>query len=297
MFLPGTLFAEPSGSQALFNYPVLADKTGVGQNTSAMKINLPRPYKIIEVVVENAYTKTFVLNGRLEAVPGQFVMAWLPGQPDKPFSLAGADPIRLTIANVGPFSRVLHQLTPGEAIWLRGPLGNGYRLSAERSTAPHALLIGGGYGVAPLLFLATRALQLGQHVSMIIGARRAADLLLVEAFRASSIPLWLTTEDGSVGIHGRVTDAMPLVLAQSSRRPTTIYSCGPTAMLQAIAAVGQAEQIPVQLAWEAHMRCGLGLCGSCEVGEGWLTCLDGPVFAFDPKRTAPAHVEPNPYQT
>jgi dihydroorotate dehydrogenase electron transfer subunit len=62
-------------------------------------------------------------------------------------------------------------------------------------------------------------------------------------------------------------------------------------MLQAVAELGQAEQIPVQLAWEAPMRCGLGLCGSCEVGEGWLTCLDGPVFGFDPLKIAPFEVE------
>lgn len=256
-----------------------------------MKINLPRPYRIVEIVVENAYTKTFVLDGRWEAIPGQFVMAWLPGQQDKPFSLAGSDPLKLTIAEVGPLSQALHQLTPGDRIWLRGPLGHGYRLSAERATAAHALLIGGGYGVAPLLFLATQARELGYQVSMIIGARRAADLLLAEAFRALGVPLWLTTEDGSAGITGRVTAAIPLVLAKSTQRPTLICSCGPTGMLQAVAELGQAEQIPVQLAWEAPMRCGLGLCGSCEVGEGWLTCLDGPVFGFDPLKIAPFEVE------
>jgi dihydroorotate dehydrogenase electron transfer subunit len=237
---------------------------------------LPHPLKITTIRPENPTTKTFVLDGALEAAPGQFVMAWLPGLEDKPFSLAEANPITLTIAAVGPFSRTLHQLNVGDWLWLRGPLGRGYTLPPG-SPAP-ILLIGGGYGVAPLLFLARQALAAGHRVTAIIGARRAADLLLTADFTALGIPLQLTTEDGSAGLPGRVTDALTLVAPQ----PHTIYACGPTGMLEAIAAYCAAAAIPAQLGWESHMRCGLGLCGSCEVGQGWLTCLDGPVFGFNP---------------
>ncbi|MCB9098625.1 MAG: dihydroorotate dehydrogenase electron transfer subunit [Anaerolineales bacterium] len=243
---------------------------------------LPKPLKIADIKIENASTKTFILGGKLEARPGQFVMAWLPGHEDKPFSLAAADPIKLTIADVGPLSHALHQLQIGDSIWVRGPLGQGYTLPVNSKDKPHALLIGGGYGVAPLLFLAQQALALDYQVSMIIGAKKAADLLLVNDFKTIGAALWLTTEEGSTGIHGLVTDAIPAVLAEATIRPTLVCTCGPTGMLRAVAAVCTAEAIPVQVAWEAHMRCGIGLCGSCEVGEGWLTCLDGPVFPFDP---------------
>lgn len=265
---------------------------------------LPQPFTIAAIRQENAATRSLVLDGALEAAPGQFVMAWLPGVDEKPFSLAHTDPVTLTVAAVGPFSRALHGLAVGDRVWLRGPLGRGYtiplprgsgsdsvsRPHAERGSSsdsvsrPHALLIGGGYGVAPLRFLAERLLDAGQAVSMIIGARSAADLLLVDAFTAMEVRLWLATEDGSAGLAGLATDAIAPALAAAPAETGMVCACGPTGMLRAVAAICQARGLPVQLSWEASMRCGIGLCSSCEVGDGWLTCLDGPVFAFDPSR-------------
>jgi len=248
------------------------------------QINLPQAFKITGIKTENSYTKTFVLDGSLDAHPGQFVMAWLPGLEDKPFSLANANPISLTVAAVGPMSRALHRLPRGDFIWLRGPLGRGYRLGP---TPGHILLIGGGYGVAPLHFLARRALAGGYRVSAIVGARRKADLLLEQAFEALNVSLRLTTEDGSAGQQGLVTDAIPPLFVNASDKPQMVYTCGPTGMLQAVAGHCRRANIPVQVGWEAYMRCGIGLCGSCEVGQGWLTCMDGPVFSFDPSQTPP----------
>jgi dihydroorotate dehydrogenase electron transfer subunit len=248
---------------------------------------LPQALKITAMKPENEQTKTFTLAGALAAEPGQFVMVWLPGLDEKPFSLAGAEPVSLTIAAVGPLSRALHRLEVGDDMWVRGPFGRGYHLPATTGAPKKLLLVGGGYGVAPLLFLARQAQARGYEVAMIIGAKSRSDLLLVETFTALGIPLWLTTEDGSQGQPGRVTGAIFPLLAEAQARPQAIYACGPTGMLQAVAALSRAAQIPVQLAWEAHMRCGIGLCGSCEVGQGWLTCLDGPVFPFNPLEVAP----------
>lgn len=250
--------------------------------------NLPQAMRIDQITTENDRTKTFVLDGSLDAVPGQFVMVWLPGVDEKPFSLAQADPVILTVAAVGPFSRALHKLAAGDCIWLRGPLGRGYTIPPTRGSSsdsvsrPHALLIGGGYGVAPLRFLAERLLDAGYAVSMIIGARSAADLLLVGAFQAMEVRLWLASEDGSAGLRGLATDAIAPALDAAPGETVMVYACGPTGMLRAIAAACQARNLPAQLSWEAHMRCAIGLCGSCEVGDGWLACLDGPVFSFDP---------------
>lgn len=146
----------------------------------------------------------------------------------------------------------------------------------------HTLLIGGGYGVAPLRFLAERLLAADYAVSMIIGARTAADLLLIDAFQSMDVRLWLTTEDGSAGLRGLATDAIDPALSAVSEQTAMVYACGPTGMLRAVAALCRAKGLPMQLSWEAHMRCAIGLCGSCEVGAGWLTCLDGPVFRFNP---------------
>ena len=241
---------------------------------------LPQALRIAAIEVENARTNTYVLEGALHgAQPGQFVMAWLPGIDERPFSLAGSDPVRLTIAAVGPFSREIGRLRVGERLWVRGPLGRGYARPKQPS---HALLIGGGYGVAPLKFLAQQLLADGHTVSMIIGARSRADLLLTEAVMKLGVGLWTTTEDGSAGLQGLVTDAIAPALAAAGGSDTTVYACGPTGMLRAVAAICRTQGLPFQLSWEAPMRCGIGLCGSCEVGAGWLTCLDGPVFDFDP---------------
>ncbi len=244
----------------------------------------PQALKIAAIKNENATTKTFVLDGKLAAEPGQFVMVWLPGMEDKPFSLADVDPIKLTIAAVGPFSEALHQLKVGDLLWVRGPLGKGYSLPDV--DGGHLVLIGGGYGVAPMHFLARWALAAGFQVSMIVGARQADDLLLADDFKILDVDLYLTTEDGSVGLKGMVTDALQEIITESIK-PSMVYACGPTGMLEAIGNLCKAEGISVQLSWESHMRCGLGLCGSCEVGEGWLTCLDGPVFPFNPLMSNP----------
>ena len=121
---------------------------------------------------------------------------------------------------------------------------------------------------------------------MIIGARNAAGLLLVDDFKTLGVNLYPTTEDGSVGLKGLVTDALQEILVGPALM-LAVYACGPTGMLQAIGDYCAAQGISAQLSWEAHMRCGLGLCGSCEVGGGWLTCLDGPVFSFNPLTSNP----------
>ncbi|MEZ4768817.1 MAG: hypothetical protein R2844_10390 [Caldilineales bacterium] len=252
------------------------------ENVTAVS-GLPRALRIREIRAENARTNTLVLDGALDASPGQFVMAWLPGRDERPFSLADSDPVRLTIAAVGPFSHEIGRLRIGDRLWLRGPLGRGYRMPVRPS---HALLIGGGYGVAPLKFLAQRLLADGHAVSMIIGARAADDLLLVDSVARLGVRLWTTTEDGSAGLQGLVTDAMIPALTEAGDHNTTVYACGPTGMLRALAVLCSRQQVPFQLSWEAHMRCGIGLCGSCEVGAGWLTCLDGPVFDFNPLERA-----------
>ncbi len=249
--------------------------------------SLPQPFKISQIKDENTTTKTFILDGALEATPGQFVMAWLPQHQDKPFSLANTNPLSLTIAAVGPLSRALHDLTVGDYMWIRGPLGQGYQWPSNTLTFGHILLIGGGYGVAPLLFLAQQAISQGYQVSVIIGAKGEADLLLANEFRVLGANIWLTTEDGSTGHQGVVTDVLPWALADKPK-PQMVYTCGPIGMLQAVATQCHHKSIPFQLSWEAHIRCGIGLCGSCEVGQGWLTCLDGPTFSFDPTEMSPA---------
>ena len=132
-------------------------------------------------------------------------MAWLPRFDEKPFSLVASDPVTLMITAVGPFTNLLHELRPGDMLWIRGPFGNGFRLPRP---GMRAAFVGGGYGVAPLLWLARAWRPQLAALTVIIGAGTAADLLyagrftsLQEAAQSDAISLELLTctEDGSAG--------------------------------------------------------------------------------------------------
>ncbi len=247
----------------------------------ARSFHLPTPVAIRAVETDNYRTKTFVLDASLDAEPGQFVMAWLPRFDEKPFSLVDADPVTLMITAVGPFTRLLHEKRPGHSLWLRGPFGNGYR--APRPGLRVAL-VGGGYGVAPLLWLARSCRQRMAALTVVIGAATAADLLCAERFSPlletsaggdAARALLLCTEDGSAGLTGRVTDVLTTRLAAGEI--DLICACGPHGMLAALDRLGEDYGVPRQLSWEAYMRCGIGICGSCE-HDGKVLCLDGPVL-------------------
>jgi dihydroorotate dehydrogenase electron transfer subunit len=235
---------------------------------------------------KNYRTRSLVLDRPLaEARAGQFVMAWLPDVGEKPFSIADADPFKLTVADVGPFSEALCALKPGQPLWVRGPLGRGFELKGKRH-----ILVGGGYGAAPLYFLAKQALARGDEVSVCLGARSQAELLLADDFRELDCRVEAATEDGSAGHQGLVLEAVRAALADFPAQ--TLYACGPKPMLLALAAYCKERKLAGQFSWEAMMRCGIGLCGSCEIDEptcdavglthGWLTCKDGPVSFYQP---------------
>ncbi|MCO6449822.1 MAG: dihydroorotate dehydrogenase electron transfer subunit [Caldilineales bacterium] len=232
--------------------------------------SLPTPARIVAIVQENARTKTFVFDARWQAEPGQFLMAWLPRFDEKPFSLVNDDPVTIMVANVGPFTAMLHGLRAGDRVWLRGPFGRGFKIEGER-----LLLVGGGYGVAPLSFLLARALAQGCSAVAAIGARTASDLLYVDRLRSQGIDVIVTTEDGSAGQPGLVTGPLAPLLQQ--KRTDCLYACGPHGMLAALERFAQSHDLPAQLSWEAYMRCGIGVCGSCE-HKGRVLCLDGPVL-------------------
>ncbi len=251
----------------------------VGHNPLMRHFTLPTAARIAAIETDNYRTRTFILDAQVDAAPGQFVMAWLPRFDEKPFSLVNADPVTLMITAVGPFTRLVHELAVGDQLWLRGPLGHGF---AVPTTHRRLALVGGGYGVAPLLWLAQQQLARGAHITAILGARTAADLLYVERFarlaaatHSGALAVQLTTEDGSAGATGRVTDALTPLLTQGEI--DSIYACGPHGMLTALENLAQQAGLPCQASWEAYMRCAIGICGACE-HAGQVLCLDGPVL-------------------
>ncbi len=237
--------------------------------------SLPLVARVVEVVRENARICTLVLDRHLAAEPGQFVMAWLPGVDERPFSLARARPVTLTVASVGPLSTAVNALRPGDQLWIRGPLGRPFALPEPGvHGAGRLLLAAGGYGVAPMHFLAERALEQGWHVDAVIGARTAEDLIFRDRFAALGIDVRVTTDDGSLGQAGLATDAVRDLLERGDYR--ALYACGPEAMLEALERLSTTCKLPAQLSYEGTMRCGFGVCGTC-ARRGWLVCRDGPV--------------------
>jgi len=248
-------------------------------------VTLPQTVRIRDIRDETHTIRTFVLDAEVpEAEPGQFVMLWLPGVDEKPISIARPAPLTLTVARVGPFSTALHKRKVGDLVGWRGPYGRGFSLpsplpSSLREDRP-ALLVAGGYGAAPLYFLATRAVEHGIPTTVALGARTALDLLYAEQFRALGVDLILATDDGSLGHRGYVTDLLTHPLTQPTNQPTNqpaIYACGPEPMLVLVHQLCRERSIPGQLSVERYMKCGFGICGQCAL-DGLLACQDGPVF-------------------
>ncbi len=243
------------------------------QNTAVSALTLPRTARVSQVIRESRHVATFVLDDAADAAPGQFIMAWLPGVDEKPLSIAWDDPLTVTVAAVGPASRAMHALKPGDWLGWRGPYGHGYRIDPARP----ALLVGGGYGAAPLYFLADRLLRQGVPVSIALGARRDEDLIFVDRFRERGVPVLIATEDGSAGVTGYVTLAVEQYLADHAAEPPALYACGPEGMLAALLQLCKERGLPGQLSAERYMKCGFGLCGQCALND-LLVCRDGPVF-------------------
>ncbi|MBI3588157.1 dihydroorotate dehydrogenase electron transfer subunit [Candidatus Micrarchaeota archaeon] len=229
--------------------------------------------KIAEVRQENYRVKTFVLDCGVEARPGQFAMVWIPGMDEKPMCIVNDDPLTFSVAKVGPFSSKLHGLGAGDKISFRAPLGNSFAIPTG---AKKIILVGGGYGVAALHFLARVAKGKGVEPVMVVGARKRDDVIFEGDFAKLGVKTVVATDDGSGGVKGTAIDAVRQLL-DAGEKFDCAYACGPEMMMHALAAVAQKEDMACQLSLERFMGCGIGICGKCDAGGG-LVCQGGPVY-------------------
>ena len=173
---------------------------------------------------------------------------------------------------------------PGDKIDVVGPLGQPFRLP---KSAVNAALVGGGYGSAPLLPLAAALRERGCRVDIVLGAGSSDRLFGQLDAKRMADSIAITTDDGSSGQRGRVSDVLPGVLDRS--RSDVVYACGPMAMLRAVSDLAGDRGIPCQVAVEESMACGIGVCMTCVLpvrGNDGLTrmvrsCVEGPVFLGD----------------
>jgi dihydroorotate dehydrogenase electron transfer subunit len=220
------------------------------------------------------------------AVPGQFVMVQIaPGKDPllrRPFSIhqtSSEGDLQILFKVVGRGTELLARCREGEHLSILGPLGKGFVLGEPGN----ACLVGGGMGIAPMLFLASRFRQqpgAGELPKVILGARNRDELApLLADFQNLGLEVLAATDDGSLGHHGLVTD----VLKELNPGPNfTVYTCGPRPMMAAIHHLCLKENISCQVSVETIMACGMGACLGCAVplkaGGYAHACSDGPVF-------------------
>jgi dihydroorotate dehydrogenase electron transfer subunit len=226
-----------------------------------------------------------------EARPGQFVMikAGLSAEPPlrRPFSILATDPAEETftlfVKAIGPGSRALCALARGEEALCLGPLGRPFSLPPAGT---EALMVAGGYGVAPFLFLGEELRRAGGRGVLFYGGRTGADLPLLERLGGTGLGVVPATEDGSLGARGRVTVPLEAHL-DAAPGPARLYACGPEPMMHAVARLAAGRGLEAEVSLDPWMGCGVGTCLGCVVRvQGpeearWkyrCACTEGPVF-------------------
>jgi len=240
-------------------------------------------------VVENkpfgSNQQMLVLQGEQELLPvfpGQFVNVEIPDNKEvflrRPFSVFGYDKennlLTLLVKELGRGSRSLARVERGRKLDLIYPLGKGFTLPAA---GDRALAVGGGSGVAPLIFLATHAASFQIQIDLLFGARSATDHIPSGTIEQLT-RCWFTTEDGTLGEPGLVTDHPVMKKLEVYNR---VYTCGPLPMMRAVAAMAKAKGVNCEVSLENLMACGFGVCLCCiepTVKGNLCVCTEGPVF-------------------
>ncbi len=243
--------------------------------------NRLRTAPILNIRTESPTVKTVYFKDGLcaKAKPGQFLMLWIPGLDEIPFSILdsdGSDVVRIAVKKVGEATQALHEKKKGDLLGVRGPFGNSFSPSRGK-----VLMVAGGTGCAPLLFLA-RKLGYRATVTFVLGARTEKELIfrdeiegLFAGAKKTDSRLMTSTEDGTCGITGFCTEPVDGLLR--GEMPSMVYACGPEQMLLKTFKMCKKHRTRLEVSLERLMRCAIGLCGSCVIGK-YRVCRDGPIF-------------------
>jgi len=208
-------------------------------------------------------------------------MIWIPGVDEIPMSLSALNPdenrAAITSERVGEATEALHEMQVGDVIGVRGPFGNGYTTSQVRKV----MIVGGGTGLASLAPLADRLAKDRTSITFLLGGMTRRHLLFLDRVNLLlsmfNVRVSVTTEDGSYGQRGLVTEPAEAMLNQGEKFDM-IYTCGPERMMHKMFLLSEKFLIAFQASLERFMRCAIGLCGTCVIGK-YRVCRDGPVFS------------------
>ncbi|MDI6847704.1 MAG: dihydroorotate dehydrogenase electron transfer subunit [Candidatus Bathyarchaeia archaeon] len=247
--------------------------------------NTLRTTRILSVKTESPTVRTFTFKDRrcANAKPGQFLMLWIPGVDEIPLSILDAKEngiISVAIKKVGEATQALHNKKVGEIIGIRGPFGNSFTLKEGR-----ILMVSGGTGTAPMLFLAKKLASRVTRLISVIGAKTRDELLFMNGMKKTvdkeKTQIIATTEDGSYGIKGLATTPVERLLEKE--KFDMIYTCGPEQMMRKVFDLAEKYGVALEASLERLTRCAVGLCGSCVIG-GYCVCKEGPVFTAEQLR-------------
>jgi dihydroorotate dehydrogenase electron transfer subunit len=221
--------------------------------------------------------KTFTFRDKqcAKAEPAQFLMLWIPSVDEIPLSILDANAdgtVSVAVKRVGEATEALCSKKIGDVVGIRGPFGNSFSVRTGR-----ILIVGGGTGVAPLLFLTKKIVSEATNLTLVIGAKAKEELLFTHELEklCNKRNIIATTEDGSYGLKCMATTPLETLLVRE--RFDMIYTCGPEKMMRKVFDQAEKRRIPFEASLERLMRCAIGLCGSCVIGK-YRVCKDGPVF-------------------
>ena len=253
---------------------------------------VPVPFRLADRRRNTADTWTLALEpvgDGFAVAPGQFVMVYAFGVGEVPISVSGpperpGEPVVLTVRDVGAVTHAICASEPGAMLGLRGPLGNSWPV--EAAEGGDVVVVAGGIGLAPLRPVVLHALarrRLFGAASVLYGARTPADLLYMDEVSRwrDELSVEVTVDAADTSWTGRV-GVVPKLLEQAEFRPeaATAFVCGPEVMIHFTVEALRARGVPderIHLSLERDMRCGVGLCGHCQLGPT-LICRDGPVY-------------------
>ena len=243
--------------------------------------NHPTIVTIEKVINETPTVRTLIFSDEVmsNVLPGQFAMVWIPGVNELPMSVMisqESGKAAFTVRKHGPASTGLFNVEVGGKIGVRGPYGNSFDLKEGK-----LLLVGGGTGLVPMMRLLT-FVKSTDNVTVLIGAKSKEEVFFEDLANSllehNSHNVIVSTDDGSYGEKGFVTDLVEKLVSETHY--DGVYVCGPEIMMYKTVQSAHSRNIFVQASLERMMKCGVGICGSCCVGED-LACRDGTVFDGD----------------